>query len=153
MAGFRIALALLPLLSACASVPVVETRLGAGPPPASSFRLARSDNDQGAGEAVAAVLTAAGWTASATGAYRVETSYTVRPQAAGAFIEGAAPPKAPEAWLSPPRPKSWWRKARPLRTLSIRFVEPATGAEQARLEAATLGDVGVADLAKAAIRP
>lgn len=151
MARILPALALLLPLAACAGALPIETKLGSGPPPPASFRLAASDNDQGAGTAVAAALTAAGWTAAPNGAYLVETSFTTRPQAAGAFVEGAALPKDDAAWLSAPHKKSWYRKARSLRTLSIRFVDPATGAEKARLEAATLGDADLADLARAVV--
>ncbi len=142
----------LPLLAACASAPAIE-RLAVRPPAAASFQLAKGDNDQGAGAAAERALVATGWQVAATAPrWIVETSYTARPEAAGAFTSEATP-KTPGEWLALPKRKAWWRRERAVRTLTLRFVDPATGREASRLSASTARDASLDDLAQAAVAP
>lgn len=108
--------------------------VGAAPNAYVSPSSGEAGRDLAAHQAVERQLNQLGWsTASASPDWKVETTYVVRPNSAGAF-EGVDP--VPDGnWLVQPERRPWWERKSSIHALSVRLVKPATGEETGRATA------------------
>ncbi|MBQ1542568.1 MAG: hypothetical protein V3S45_09310 [Kiloniellales bacterium] len=132
------------LLCGCASTKIAADSRGVGPDLSRGASFALTDGGEAArpaAQAVAVRLGALGLspaTAAAPPRYLVETGFSARPVAVGAFAAEIASDKGERPdWLIQPSKRWWMSPGAEVCALSVRISEAAGGAEVYRVKAAT----------------
>lgn len=128
--------ALLSLVSGCASGPAILIENGGVPPPHAEFSLLEV-SDPVTSPLIRSDLEAAGWRAvESEASWRVEVLRTRRDGQMGAFTSSTRP-ETSDAWVISPIPHRWWRSGGEERYVLIAVLDSETGERVAWARART----------------